>query len=123
MTESEHWIAPDAGDEAVVAALAEALMSGLSSRVGHEKAGMWSRAISEALAPTVARLIADATAERDGLLAMRERAREDGIRQAVEWLRADYEYGTGPEWREHGCEWILDRLAEERYVPLDGSTP
>jgi hypothetical protein len=39
---------------------------------------------------------------------------EAGIRQAVEWLRADYPYGTGPEWRENGAEWIEDRLAEWR---------
>lgn len=37
---------------------------------------------------------------------------EAGVRQAIEWLRADYPYGEGPEWREHGCEWIADRLAE-----------
>lgn len=39
---------------------------------------------------------------------------EAGVRQAVTWLRADYEYGAGPDWREQGCEWIAERLAEWR---------
>lgn len=42
--------------------------------------------------------------------------REQGIRDAVRWLRADYEYGTGPDWREHGAQWIEDRVAEERVL-------
>lgn len=41
-------------------------------------------------------------------------AREEGVRQAIEWLRAGYEYGAGPEWRERGAEWIAERLVEER---------
>ena len=47
---------------------------------------------------------------------------EAGVRQAIEWLRADYAYGEGPDWREHGCEWIADRLAEHtatRVIPPD----
>ena len=36
---------------------------------------------------------------------------EAGVRQAVDWLRGGYEYGTGPQWREDGCEWILGCLA------------
>jgi hypothetical protein len=42
------------------------------------------------------------------------RAQDDGVRQAIEWLRAGYEYGTGPDWRERGAEWIAERAAEER---------
>ena len=36
---------------------------------------------------------------------------EAGVRQAFEWLQGGYEYGTGPQWREDGCEWILGCLA------------
>jgi hypothetical protein len=39
---------------------------------------------------------------------------EAGVRQAITWLRADYPYGDGPQWREDGCEWIADRLADWR---------
>ena len=38
---------------------------------------------------------------------------EAGVRQAITWLRADYPYGTGPDWRENGCDWIANRLAEQ----------
>ena len=41
-----------------------------------------------------------------------QRAWDEGVQQAMTWLRADYEYGTGPDWREDGAEWIADRLAE-----------
>jgi hypothetical protein len=50
------------------------------------------------------------------------RGRDAGIRQAIQWLQADYEYGTGPDWRERGCEWIADRAAEERIAALDAPT-
>jgi len=45
----------------------------------------------------------------DGPRCKPSRSQEDfnaGVRQAVAWLRADYPYGTGPDWREDGCEWI-----------------
>lgn len=45
------------------------------------------------------------------------KAWEEGVRQAITWLRADYPYGEGPDWREHGCEWIADRLAEHTATP------
>jgi hypothetical protein len=38
---------------------------------------------------------------------------EAGVRQAITWLRADYPYGTGPDWRENGCDWIANRLSEQ----------
>lgn len=40
---------------------------------------------------------------------------ESGVRRAIEWLRADYPFGEGPEWRESGAEWIAERLAEWRH--------
>lgn len=50
---------------------------------------------------------------------VRAEAWDEGVRQAVEWLRADYEYGTGPQWREDGCEWITDCLTEHRIANAD----
>ena len=39
---------------------------------------------------------------------------ERGVAQAIAWLRAGYEYGTGPDWRENGAEWIAERMGEWR---------
>ena len=69
--------------------------------------------------------------ERENLVALLEEADERlaqaeataweaGVRQAITWLRADYPYGTGPDWRENGCDWIANRLADHRRAALSG---
>jgi hypothetical protein len=55
-----------------------------------------------------------ATTPDVGTVAALDEQWEAGVRQAIAWLRADYEYGTGPQWREDGAEWIEDRLADRR---------
>jgi hypothetical protein len=77
----------------------------------------------------MAAAIVDARPEPDGpslvkfIAAERDEAWEEGVRQAIEWLRAGYEYGTGPDWREDGCEWIADHLTEHRRAALCGDDP
>ncbi len=49
----------------------------------------------------------------DAVLPLLDAARAEGAARAVEYLRAGYPYGTGPDWREQGAEWIQNCFANE----------
>jgi hypothetical protein len=93
-------------------------MSGLTPEERETLRDWWD---SESEADTAGTMLADLDATVERIIADREHAaRDEGVRQAIAWLQADYPYGTGPEWREQGVEWIADRLAEHRADRIKG---
>lgn len=70
------------------------------------------------------RVLASGVVVLAGDVAARVReAQEAGVRQAMTWLRADYPYGDGPNWRESGAEWIAQCLAKQTAANADPPAP
>lgn len=95
-----------------VAALTDTELDALGCRCPRNDGDFWHHTFC--WVPAVERILAAraSTTQDEGAGEVERQAWEGGVRQAMAWLRADYEYGTGPEWRENGAEWIADRLAE-----------